>query len=196
MALRIIPISALNHYAYCPRRCALIHQEHSFEENRFTLEGQDLHAIVDEPSMHAKPFRVETSVRLWSRKFGLTGIADVVEWHDDIPYPVEFKRGKRHPWINDDIQLCAQALCLEEMLDLAVPLGAIFHGASQHRREVELTEDVRRATEQTIVQVRDLIDSRDIPEPTSHLERCQGCSLVDVCLPNLYGKPNPKWDLL
>lgn len=195
MAMAWVPISALNHYAYCARRCALIHQEQSFEENRYTLEGQDLHNVVDKPSLHSRPIRVETSVRLWSRKLGLTGIADVVEWHDDVPYPVEFKRGKRHPWINDDLQLCAQALCLEEMLDCSITFGAIFHGASQHRREVEFTEDVRSATKSAVVAVRELVGG-EIPRPTSHRERCRACSMFDVCLPDLYAKPNPDWKIL
>jgi len=120
---RWIPISALNHDAYCPRRCALIHQEQVFEENRFTLEGQELHERVDQPSSQAGVMKVETSVRLWSHQRHLMGIADEIEWHDDVPYPVEFKRSKRHSWVNDDIQLCAQALCIEEMLGVSVAVG-------------------------------------------------------------------------
>ncbi|POB09410.1 CRISPR-associated protein Cas4 [Sulfobacillus sp. hq2] len=183
----LVTISSLNQYAYCPRRCALIYQEQIFEDNLYTTEGTDLHQHVDEVGSHAESVPVETSLRLWSKKLGLTGIADVVEWHDHVPYPVEYKRGKRHKWINDDLQLCAQALCLEEMLGMAVPRGAIYHAKSRRRREVIVTEALREQTRRTVETIRQLILARHLPPPTERRERCVGCSLEDQCMPTLYG---------
>lgn len=190
-----IAISALNHYMYCPRRCALIHQEQVFVENRFTIEGRELHERVDTGMVREYGIQMETAVRLWSHKLRLTGIADVVEWHNAVPYPVEYKHGRRQRWVNDDVQLCAQALCLEEMLTVEVPAGAIYHAASRHRREVVFTVELRRATEQTIMQARDLLRSGRIPAPISHRERCPNCSLLDICLPDAYGRPELPWTI-
>ena len=182
-----VTISSLNQYAYCPRRCALIYQEQIFEDNLYTIEGTDLHQHVDEVGSRAESVPVETALRLWSKTLRLTGIADVVEWHDQVPYPVEYKRGKRHKWINDDLQLCAQALCLEEMLGMAVPRGAIYHAKSRRRREVIVTEALREQTHRTVEAIRQLILARHLPPPTEHRERCVGCSLQDQCMPTLYG---------
>ncbi len=182
-----VTISSLNHYAYCPRRCALIYQEQIFHDNLYTVEGTDLHAHVDEVVTRSGTTRVETALRLWSDRLGVIGIADIVEWHDGVPYPVEYKRGKRHRWINDDIQVCAQALCLEEMLGVSVPSGAIYHAKSRRRREVLFTPQLREQTTETIVAVRLIIQQTHVPPPTEHRERCGGCSLQDQCLPILYG---------
>lgn len=192
-----VTISSLNQYAYCPRRCGLIYQEQIFEDNIYTIEGTDLHQQVDTVGSHAQSVPVETALRLWSKALGLTGIADVVEWHDSVPYPVEYKRGKRHKWVNDDLQLCAQALCLEEMLGVAVPRGAIYHAKSRRRREVMLTEALREQTRRTIEAVRRLILATQLPPPTEHRERCEGCSLQEQCLPALYGAVSlPLLDML
>lgn len=189
-----IPLSALNHFSYCPRRCALIHQEQVFEENLFTLEGRDYHQRVDEGFVRHGPIRMETAVRLWSKSLGLTGVADVVEWHGDVPYPVEYKRGTRQEWINDDLQVCAQGLCLEDMLNCVVPAGAIYYVESRHRREVIFTEILRDTTRQAIEATRELLDSGHIPPPTEHHERCPKCSMLDLCLPALYGQGQLTWD--
>ncbi len=192
-----VTISSLNQYAYCPRRCALIYQEQIFEDNLYTIEGTDLHKQVDTVGSHAQSIPVETALRLWSRTVGLTGIADVVEWHEGVPYPVEYKRGKRHKWVNDDLQVCAQALCLEEMLGVAVPRGAIYHAKSRRRREVVLTEALREQTYRTIEAVRRLILATQLPPPTEHRERCDGCSLQEQCMPALYGTVSlPLLDML
>lgn len=185
-----VPISALNHYTYCPRRCALIHVEQTFIDNQYTVDGKSLHEQVDEGHASGGSLRRETALHIWSQKWRLSGIADVVEWHGDVPYPVEFKHGRRDRWVNDDIQLCAQALCLEEMLAAKVPAGAVFYGASRHRREVAFSEDLRRATISTIQDVRSLFQSGTTPAPTSHRERCSGCSMFDICLPDLYDRPD------
>ncbi len=193
-ARRWIPISALNHFAYCPRRCALIHQEQVFDENRFTLEGREHHQRVDE-GLVRQAHRVETAVRLWSNRMRVTGIGDVVEWHGDVPYPVEYKRGARHAWVNDDIQVCAQGLCLEEMLGVEVPAGAIFHASSRRRREVYFGPGLRAETMETIEATRRLLEAGEAPPPTEHRERCVKCSLIEICLPDLYGRSTLAWDV-
>jgi CRISPR-associated exonuclease Cas4 len=185
-----VPISALNHYTYCPRRCALIHVEQTFIENQYTVDGKSLHEQVDEGHASDGSLRRATALHIWSQKWHLSGIADVVEWHGDVPYPVEFKHGRRDRWVNDDIQLCAQALCLEEMLAAKVPAGAVFYGTSRRRREVVFSEDLRHATIRTIQDVRSLFQAGATPAPTSHRERCSGCSMIDVCLPDLYDRPD------
>lgn len=120
---------------------------------------------------------------LWSHRLGLTGIADVVEFTSDgTPYPVEYKSGCRKRRVADDIQLCAQALCLEEMLNRPVPKGAIFHSASKRRREVTLTPGLRDQVIATIQAVKQLLAHQALPAPVNDA-RCQDCSLVDACLP-------------
>jgi CRISPR-associated exonuclease Cas4 len=123
-----VMISALEHYSYCPRQCALIHIEQTFDENIYTLRGHLAHERVDQTtSRNEDAVRVERGLPLWSKHLGLVGRADVVEFYDENPYPVEYKQGQRRDWQFEAIQLCAQALCLEEMFGLAVPKGAIYY---------------------------------------------------------------------
>src|SRR5579863_7187835 len=140
-----VPISALNQYAYCPRRCALIHVEQTFEENIYTMRGRDLHERTDAPeeSGWEEGVRVERALPLWSYRLGFVGKADVVEFHGETPYPVEYKSGRLRKFENDDLQLCAQGICLEEMTGKAVPRGAIFHHSSRRRREVAFDQRLR-----------------------------------------------------
>jgi CRISPR-associated exonuclease Cas4 len=177
-------ISALQHYAYCPRQCALIHIEKVWDENLYTLRGQRVHEIVNTPGdEQIEDVRVERAMPLWSHQLGLTGIADVVEFlADGTPYPVEYKSGSRKDRAADSIQLCAQALCLEEMLSCTVPAGAIFHYASRRRREVHLDETLRSLTLQTIEDTRSLLASTQLPAPVAD-SRCADCSLIDACMP-------------
>src|SRR5580700_5448013 len=145
-----LPVSALNHLLYCERRCALIHIEGVFVENAYTLEGRMAHEGADTPGYEtAAGVRSVRALPLYSRRYDLSGRADIIEFHRkardvEQPYPVDYKRGKKSKWDNDDVQLCAQALCLEEMLDVEVPAGAIFHGASRRRREVIFTAGLRQ----------------------------------------------------
>lgn len=139
-----IMLSALEHYSYCPRQCALIHREQTYDENIYTLRGNALHERVDEPEgAVAGGIRVERGLPLWSDTLGLTGRADVVEFHGETPYPVEYKHGPVRRGQHADLQLCAQAMCLEEMLELPVPRGAVYHFSSRQRREVSFTPDLR-----------------------------------------------------
>lgn len=181
-------LSALNQFLYCPRRCALIHVEGVFNENAFTLEGRFLHDQADTPGVENRPgVRVVRALPLFSKRLELTGKADVVEFHrmnngGEIPLPVEYKRGPRRKWDNDDAQLCAQAFCLEDMIGVSVPRGAIYHAASKRRREVEFTAELRELTTRTIENVRLMVSAGRVP--SAELKpRCQGCSLRTFCLP-------------
>lgn len=181
----LIMLSALEHYSYCPRQCALIHIEQLFDENLFTLRGRAVHEQVDEPEMKVeKGVRVERALPLWSNRLGLTGKADVVEFHGDTPYPVEYKHGPRREKEHDDLQLCAQAMCLEEMTGHAVPKGAIFHHSSRRRREVEFTPLLRQKVEQSVKEIRVMLASCALP-PAVNDARCKHCSLQDSCLPTV-----------
>jgi CRISPR-associated exonuclease Cas4 len=180
-----VMISALQHYAYCPRQCALIHIEKVWDENLYTLRGQRVHEIVNTPGEEeVEGIRVERAMPLWSHPLGLTGIADVVEFSaDGTPYPVEYKSGPRKIRVADSIQLCAQALCLAEMLNRPVTAGAIFHYASRRRREVRFDDNLRSLTLRTIEATRSLLSSTQLPPPVAD-RRCADCSLIDACLPH------------
>lgn len=179
-----IPISALQHYSYCPRQCALIHMEQTFNDNLYTLRGHAVHEHVDEPeSSHEDTVQVERALPLYSKRLGLTGKADIVEIHaDGTLYPVEYKHGPKRAHEHDDIQLAAQAMCLEEMTGKSVKAGAIYHFSSRRRREVQITEELRSLVEQTVIAVRQMLATNHLPEPVND-ERCRHCSLIDACQP-------------
>jgi len=182
-----VMISALEHYAYCPRQCALIHVEQSYEENVFTLRGDRAHERADEPDTEVRDgVRVERSLPLFSDEYGLTGRADVVEFDDGMPYPVEYKHGKQRRHEPARIQLCAQALCLEEMTGRDVPTGAIYHTSAHRRQEVLLTDVLRAKTKDTIRAVREQLREHRVPPPVND-ERCPPCSLQEVCMPGTVG---------
>lgn len=187
--LDAIPISSLNHYAYCPRRCALIQMEQTYEENLYTLRGNHLHERTDQAdeSGWEEGVRVERALPLWSKELGLIGKADVVEFHGDIPYPVEYKSGPKRRFDNDDLQLCAQALCLEEMTGKGVPCGAIYHHSSRRRREVVFTPDLRRRVQDVVEAIRRMLATTTLPEPVNDA-RCDKCSLRESCLPAVIGE--------
>lgn len=179
-----VSISALQHYSYCPRQCALIHIEQTFDENLYTLRGQAVHANVDSPDSTIEDgVRVERSLPLYSNRLGLIGKADVVEFDEDgNPFPVEYKHGPRRQHEHDDIQLAAQAICLEEMLGLTVKAGAIYHHSSRKRRIVKLTDELRDRVLRVTEEVRLLLRDRLMPPPVND-ERCKNCSLFDACQP-------------
>ena len=179
-----IMISALQHYSYCPRQCALIHMEQTFDENVFTLRGRAVHERVDEPATNEESgIRVERALPLYSEKLGLVGKSDVVEFHaGDIPYPVEYKHGPKRITEHDDLQLAAQAMCLEEMTGKPVRFGAIYHHSSRRRREVEITDSLRQQVVDTVVAIRALLNSKVLPPPVND-HRCPQCSLLEICQP-------------
>lgn len=183
-----IPLSALQHWCYCQRQCALIHIEQAFEENLYTLRGQAVHQRVDDPEVEIRAgMRVVRALPVWSDRLTLIGKADVVEFFPDgTPYPVEYKHGNRRKSkciaACDDIQLAAQALCLEEMTGHTVPEGALFYASSKRRRIVLITAALRAEVEQAAASVRALLAEGSMPPPLND-ERCRACSLVHLCQP-------------
>ena len=195
-ALDPIPLSALQHWAYCPRQCALIHVEQGFEENLFTQRGQALHKRVDDPGFELRDgLRVERALPLFCDRLGLVGKADVVEFlPDGTPYPVEYKHGSRHKRADiaacDDLQLAAQALCLEEMFGKPVPEGALYYASSRRRRIATVDANLRAKTELTVAAVRQLLQSGEMPPPLND-DHCRACSLRDLCQPEALA-PTPE----
>lgn len=179
-----IPLSALQHWAYCPRQCGLIHLEQSFEDNIHTARGRAVHRLVDEPGDEVRGgVRVERSLPLWSERLNLIGKADLVEFHPDgTVFPVEFKHGRKRPRQHDDLQLVAQALCLEEMLGRPVPRGAIYHASSKRRREVAITPELRQLVTETTTAIRAMLAAGTLPPPVNDA-RCRECSLKTLCQP-------------
>lgn len=183
----VVLISALEHFSYCPRQCALIHVEQIFDENIFTLRGRMAHERADQPlSRSENGVRVERALPLWSERYGLNGKADVVEFHPDgRVVPVEYKHGPRRKRIHDDLQLCAQALCLEEMLGVTVGEGAIYSLKTKRRRRVPIDEELRQVTAEAIDAVRCLLGSSAALPPAVNDRRCPRCSLRDACVPEI-----------
>ena len=200
----LLPISALQHLAVCPRQCALIHIEGAWAENRLTMEGRILHDKVHEAGRENRDgILTVRGLMLRSLRLGLVGKADVVEFHRVggpelggvklpgvsgrwLPLPVEYKRGrpKKGEW--DTVQLCAQALCLEEMLGCEIPVGAVFYGHPRRRQEVKLTPELRRTTETAAARLHQLIASGETPRAI-YEKKCESCSLMEVCLPKAAG---------
>lgn len=193
-----IPLSALQHAVYCLRQAALIHLERMWEENRFTAEGQVLHIAANKPgTRHGRGVRRVMALPLASRRYNLAGVADLVEFRRDgareIPFPVEYKRGKPKLHRADEVQLCAQALCLEEMTGEAVPLGALFYAETKRRLEVPFDDALREETVAAVERLNQLFASRETPPPTVKKDRCRACSLLDLCRPDIVSKPARAW---
>jgi CRISPR-associated exonuclease Cas4 len=196
----LIPISALQHLVFCARQCALIHIEQLWSENVFTAQGRGLHEKVHEAEAESRPgVRVVRGLRLRSLELGLVGQADVVEFHADsagtaVPglpgrytvFPVEYKRGKPKADACDEVQLCAQAMCLEEMLGTSIPRGALFYGRPRRRQEVEFTESLRQQTRETAGKLHELLRSGRTPT-AAYEKKCESCSLLERCLPQITG---------
>lgn len=187
-----VPLSALQHWAYCPRQCGLIHLEQAFDDNIHTLRGNAEHARADKPGVEsAKGVRVERALPLWHDALGLIGKSDVVEFDKaGRPYPVEYKHGSRHKAADiaacDDLQLAAQALCLEAMTGFAVPEGAIYYASSKRRRVVPIGAPLRSQVQQVTEAVRGMLQSQQLPPPLTGpqaAQRCRGCSLRERCQP-------------
>lgn len=199
----LLPLSALSHLVFCKRRTALIFIEGQWSENLATMEGTLLHKRADEPGRESrKDLRIARGLRLRSVSLGLSGIADVVDFyrageqdasgpefhaHHWTPFPVEYKRGKRRDEKSYSVQLCAQAMCLEEMLGVPVPSGAVYYGKSARRLAVEFTESLRAETVTTSLRLHELIDNQITP-PAVFANKCHSCSLFPLCLPEAMGK--------
>jgi CRISPR-associated exonuclease Cas4 len=192
----LIMISALQHYVFCPRQCALIHIEQIWTESGLTAEGRLMHERVHEEGNESRgDLRIARGVHLRSLRLGLIGVADVVEFHRVSktiwhPFPVEYKRGKPKFDHCDAVQLCAQALCLEEMLKTDIPSGALFYGRTRRRTDISFDNALRQETEETIDHVRVLLESGKTPLP-AYEKRCERCSLIGSCLPKKIERKSP-----
>lgn len=189
----LLPISALQHMLFCERQCALIHIEGLWVENRLTVEGRHLHDKAHDGPDEVRPgVRITRGLALRSFRLGLSGKADVVEFRlpaegtAEQPFPVEYKRGRPKQHQADKVQLCAQALCLEEMLGRAVPGGALFYGRTRRRLDVAFDEPLRGLTEQTARRLHARIGSGRTPAAVRE-PKCNSCSLLHVCLPHAMG---------
>lgn len=186
----LLPISALQHYLFCPRQCALIHVEKVWVENRFTVEGRIMHRRVDSEQRGRRAGAdQDLSVPLKSERLGLYGIADVVEMVPgpdgrEVPYPVEYKRGSPKILDWDRVQLCAQALCLEEMLGVSVSEGAIFYGKPRRREVVVFDEKIKVLVKETAVKLHKMIAESRTP-PAVKDKKCRSCSLAGECMPGV-----------
>lgn len=176
-------LSALNQYDYCPRRCYYLFVENTFIDNEHTVEGSLQHTRANSGEVSSREGTLQLrSVYLYARRLGICGKADVIEEKEGELYPIEHKKGRRGEWRNDALQLCAQALCLEEMKGKPVARGYIYYATTGRRQEVEFTPELRQQTIDTIAAVRKLIESGERP-PNPYTPRCKGCSLYDICLP-------------
>lgn len=179
-----IMLSALQHWSYCPRQCALIHLEQAFDENVHTMRGNAAHERVDDPGFETfEGVRSERALPVWSDRLGLVGKCDVVEFHPDGQvYPVEYKHGRKKLQVHDDLQLAAQAMCLEEMFGKPILIGAIYHHTSRRRREVSITPELRKQVEATLAAIRTMLNVGKLPPPVNDA-RCKECSLNNICQP-------------
>lgn len=182
---QLLPISALQHLIFCERQCALIHVEQLWAENVLTVEGKNLHEKVhDGASETSGDVRIARSLWLKSNRLGLIGQGDVVEFHaDGTVAPVEYKRGKPKKDASDRVQLCAQAMCLEDMLQIQISGGSLFYGTRKRRTQVEFDDDLRELTKSKIDRLRQMIDNRETPT-AQRMPKCDKCSLVELCIPD------------
>lgn len=191
--VRLIPLSALQHMLFCPRQCALIHLEQQWAENRYTAEGRILHDRADNFG-HERRRGVHTAMALplANEALGLTGVADVVEFDESrqpaVVRPIEYKRGRPKAHRADEVQLCAQALCLENMLNIRIEQGALYYGKTRRRKVVAFDDELRALTLRVIADTRALFDSNRTPPADYEPKRCNRCSLIDICQPQVMGK--------
>ena len=182
--IAVVPISAIEHFEYCPRQCALIHVDGIWVDNPHTVRGSRAHRRTDDPAKSRKERgkQVLRAVPLWSELHGLSGRADAIEVTDDgVVQPIEHKSGVRHG-ITADLQVCAQAICLEEMLDTSISEAAIWYGGPRRRFRVDLTSELRQRTFHTIEEIRQQLVEGDLPHAPND-SRCSQCQLRHHCLP-------------
>ena len=198
----LIPLSALQHHLFCPRQCALIHVEQQWAENAATAEGhvahERVHAVGAEPR---RGVRTVTGMALRSRRLGVAGIADLVELHGGPPggwrpFPVEHKRGRPKAHRADEVQLCAQAMALEEMFGLAIAEGSLFYGQPRRRTAVLFDAGLRALTERVAAETHALLLAERTPRMAYDKKRCDACSLIEICRPRTTGAPRSVTDWL
>lgn len=205
----LLPLSGIQHFLFCRRQWALIHIEQQWKENALTAEGRIMHKRADDPFFTETRNGVVTarSVPVASYRLGLSGVCDVVEFVPSppaplpqgegcklpnreglyLPTPVEYKRGKEKRDHSDEAQLCAQAMCLEEMLSTNIPHGYLYYGKTRHRVEIEFTAELRRLVEDMAAEMHNYF-SRGYTPRVKPFKGCRSCSLADVCLPVLQEK--------
>ena len=192
----LLPLSGLQHLLFCERQCALIHIEQVWAENVLTAEGRIMHERVHEEGKESRgDVRIEFGMPLRSLRLGLIAKADVVEFHrdrehpDDVwrPFPVEYKRGKPKKGNFDKVQLCGQAMCLEEMLDVEIPAGALFYGKTRRRQDVDFDSVLRRETEAAAKRFHELVEAGVTPKAV-YMKKCGNCSMYDLCMPKTVEK--------
>ncbi len=209
----LLPLSCIQHFLFCRRQWALIHVERQWQENALTAEGRIIHKRADDPFFTETRNGVITarSVPVASYRLGLSGVCDVVEFTESpegvklpnrdglstlplrgvlrlyLPAPVEYKRGKEKHDHSDETQLCAQAMCLEEMLSVAIPKGYLYYGETRHRVEIEFTSELRTLVKDMSDEMHNYF-SRGYTPRVKPFKGCRSCSLADVCLPVLQGK--------
>jgi CRISPR-associated exonuclease Cas4 len=196
MPSELLPISALQHFLFCERQCALIHLERLWAENQFTAEGRVMHERTHQAGTESRSgLRFARALPLRSEHLGLHGVADVVEFHlthESLGFaptnirsilPVEYKRGKPKAHDADRVQICAQALCLEEMFGVAVPVGALFYGENRRRLDVRFDDALRATTQAATERLQNMIAAGATP-PATREPKCEHCSLLDICLPD------------
>ena len=193
-----IPISALQHVVYCERQAALIHLERMWAENIHTAEGQVVHLASDRGERRSRRgVRRVHALPLSSARLGIAGVADLVEFvagpDGETAHPVEYKRGKPKPHKADEVQLCAQALCLEEMTGRPVPEGALFYATTRRRLLVAIDDDLRAITEAAVATLAAILASRTTPPPTTQHSRCRACSLAELCRPKASARDATAW---
>lgn len=199
MDLETIPLSAVQHAVYCLRQAALIHLERLWDENIFTAQGDVLHAVADKGgSRKGRGGRRVLSLPLGSVRLNLSGTADLVEFQpqpdgSERPFPVEYKRGKPKLHRADEAQLCAQALCLEEMTGQPVPEGALYYAQTKRRVTVPIDAELRALTMAAVADLAEVFARRLTPPPTPHRSRCRACSLLDLCRPETVARPVKRW---
>ena len=201
----LLPLSGIQHFVFCRRQWALIHVERQWQENALTVEGKLLHKRVDNPffSETRKGVITARSVPIASYRLGLSGVCDVVEFTESpegvqmpsreglfLPAPVEYKRGREKQEPSDEAQLCAQAICLEEMLSVAIPSGYLYYGETRHRIAVELTAELRELVRNMAEEMHAYFQRGYTPRVKTS-KACRSCSLADVCLPTLQEKVIP-----
>jgi CRISPR-associated exonuclease Cas4 len=187
-----LPLSGLQHVVFCERQAALIHIERVWQENTATALGRIVHERADQPGRdHRRGVRVVRAMPLHSTKLRVVGVADTVEYHRtgprsqaEIPFPVEYKRGRVRSQVADQVQLCAQAMCLEELHGIEISEGALFYDASHRRVAVSFTKALRNQTEAAAARMHELVAKRMVP-PAEPGPRCKACSLEPICMPEL-----------
>ena len=183
--MEALALSALQHLLYCERQCALIHVEQVWAENRFTALGREMHQNAHEGPDESRPgIRITRGLRVSCEQLGISGQCDVVEFHaNGRVLPIEYKRGKPKNHRADEVQLCAQGLCLESMLGVSIPEGRLYYGQTRRRFDVPFDETLRALTLQTVERLRALLEAGITPVAKYESERCDNCSLIELCMP-------------